>query len=74
MRKFFHITFIPKLLQLSILPCFDFQGLKKNNVHDVTVSGVPHSTQIKTCYIQDSHQTSRVQTAVKEKISGTYSN
>lgn len=35
MRKFFQVTFIAKLLQLLMLPCFDFQELKKNNVHDV---------------------------------------
>lgn len=50
MRKFFCVTFITNLLQLSMLQCFDFQGLKKNNVHDVTTWGVPHWTQIKTCY------------------------
>lgn len=32
MRKFFHVTFITNVLQLSTLPHFDFQGLKKNNV------------------------------------------
>lgn len=37
MRKFFHVTFITNLLQLSRLPRFDFQGLKKNNVRDIII-------------------------------------
>lgn len=37
MRRFFHATFITRLLQLPELPCSDFQGLKKNNVHDIVI-------------------------------------
>lgn len=37
MKNLFHVTSITKLLQLSMLLHFDFQGLKKNNVGEVII-------------------------------------
>lgn len=71
MRRFFHATFITRLLQLPELPCFDFQGLKKNNVHDIVIWWVPHSANknmLHPAQRQDSGDTSQAQTAVEKKI------